>query len=570
MQLSRSGAEVCDRAMSVPPMPDHLALSPSAWTLLDLLQQQLGVSLDVLDPSLRPLAPADVARPTSTVEDPAINAEALQALKTGEVRIGRSAAAAVGVFPLRIDREIVGLLLLSGRPARAETHEPVREASVEAAGHLVRTALESDLALERQLAETKHRVRRLHGVLRFLTQLGIDEDEPGLMNAVMQAATVWYDVDCRVYRRDADGAFTLAAMLPGAEQRPSATHLDRARAERLIAARRFQASGEADDLGIAGRRDELLVLPVGGTADPEWILLLSGDLDTEVDLTFSALAVLLAGVLQSREAARVESWYERLLAAAQDPQRAPERVLLELLEALAADMGATGGRISLVTGGEERALAALGLPSAPPGREAPGKVGAEPVDLTDTIGISADTSVRITVMGAREPSVWPLLRSWRTAIRPWIVEVAAGESRGAGGFEALVEASAFERRIQEEVERAKRFNLGLGLVLVGAGPGAEGEAALDALTPILRRELRASDLMGPVRSGLMALVLVHAESIGARSVVSRVRARLEMMAGEAPAGSVRLGEAVFSSECPSAEALIERALSLARTYEVGN
>ena len=36
-----------------------------------------------------------------------------------------------------------------------------------------------------------------------------------MMQAVVQAATVWFDLDCRIYNRALDGDFALFAALPG-------------------------------------------------------------------------------------------------------------------------------------------------------------------------------------------------------------------------------------------------------------------------------------------------------------------------------------------------------------------
>ena len=122
----------------------------------------------------------------------------------------------------------------------------------------------------------------------------------------------------------------------------------------------------------------------------------------------------------------------------------------------------------------------------------------------------------------------------------------------------------FERRIQEEVERAKRFNLGLGLVLIGAGePLSHARMTFDTVAAAVRPELRASDLLGRLRTGMMAVVLVHAGADGAESVTERLSARLSALRPELP--GVQLGRAVFTPECTTAEELIARARRQSRT-----
>src|SRR5262249_18298418 len=152
---------------------------------------------------------------------------------TGEVRVESTPTITFGVFPLRRAREVVGCLIV-GRRAGAEGRSEDRAndaAIVERTGALARTALESDLVLNARVNESQALTRRLHGILRFLGQLGSYQSERDVMHAVLQAATVWFDLDCRVYERQPDGSFLLAGTLPGAEQPATGSRIDADRAE---------------------------------------------------------------------------------------------------------------------------------------------------------------------------------------------------------------------------------------------------------------------------------------------------------------------------------------------------
>jgi GGDEF domain-containing protein len=566
-------------------MPEPLNLSQSAWILLDLLQQQLGVTLEVLDSSMRPLLSATGGdAPASTLDQPGVVAEITKSLKTGEMRLDRSRAGLpVGIFPIRLSRRIVGCLLVVPRPTRLAGTEPTSDATLEGIGHLARTALEADLALTEQLADTRYRIRRVHGILRFLLQLGGENGESGderdTLNAVIQAGTVWFDLDCRIYHRQADGSYLLVGMLPGAEPRNAGVRIEAIRAEKLLAARRFPSGSDLEELGLGGRRDEVLVLPVG-ISHPTLMLVVAGSIDQEVELTFGAIARVLGGVLQARELARVERWQQRLAAIPPEPRRAPERIILNLLEALARESGAVGARVTLVSGGEERVLAALGqpmpageagpaFPEPPPG---PADEGARSDEISQTIAVTPDASIRLSLRAPAErlTAVAIELASWMTALRPWLHDAVSTLTGAAALFETATDISAFEQRIREEVERAKRFNLGLGLVLIGPAHESGGEAVLQTLIEMVRPELRASDLMGRVRGDLAAIVLVHAEAVGADSVMARLRQRLESGAREAHVSSVQLGKAVFTPELASADALIAQALRDAERLELRN
>jgi hypothetical protein len=568
LQPSSAGLDVCAKRVARGPlMPDQLNLSQSAWVLLDLLQQQLGVTLDVLDASMRPLTVSGGAGPTYVLDRPETVAEIARSMKTGEVRIERSGGAPVVILPLRVARQIVGCLLVSSPETRAGAVEAAADARLEGAGHLARTALESDLTLTTQLADARYRTRRAHGILRFLLQLGTDGDNgPEMMNAIVQAAAVWFDIDCRIYEHQPDGSFVLASMLPGADQRGSAGRIDAARAEKLLASRRFSSAGDLEDLGLAGRRDEVLVLPVG-TPAPRWLLVLTGTIDEEVERTFAAIARVVAGVLQARDSAGIDVWQQRLAEISDDVRRIPERVLPRLLEALASEVGATCARVTLRSGGAERALAALGC-GASPGK-APKPSGEE---LSEHVRISQESSINITLTTSRDTARRAAveLRRWTRALQPWLCEVALVLAAPVPLFEAPGALSPFESRIQEEVERAKRFNLGLGLVLIGAERGPTGDIALETLLAAVRPELRASDLLGRVRAGLGGVLLMHAEPVGADVVVDRLRQRLEALAPNAPVSVVQLGRAMFSADLASADALIAQALRQAQSVVLRN
>jgi hypothetical protein len=547
-------------------MPEQLNLSESAWAQLDLLQQHLNVILEVLDSSMHPLASAAGSEPSQALDHAGVEAEIAKSLRTGEVRVYRPGGVPVGIFPLRVARHIAGCLVVLPKPTRQAAAEPATEARIEGAGLLARTALEADLSLNDQLIDVRYRNRRVHGILKFLLQLGADPDnEREMMKAVIQAATVWFDADCRIYQRQPDDSFLLAAMLPGATEQRGGVRLEPMRVEKLVASRRLTSAGDLEELGLHGRRDEVLVLPVGPVSPPVWLLVIAGTIDQEIELTFSAIARVLAGVLQTREAARVERWQQRLAAFMSEPHRAPERIILSLLEALATGAGAVGARVTLIGPGESRALAALGQ-TAKPGQEKAGDEG-----VSEHLEVGPDTRLRVTLWpapGAARTAAADL-RSWVTALRPWLLNTVSNLT------EAPVVAdpafmSTFERRIQEEVERAKRFNLGLGLVVIGSTAEPAAAAVLENLLDAVRPDIRASDLTGRLSGDMVAIVLVHTEAGGADTVLARVKRRLESMASGRHKRLVHLGMAVYTPELGSADSLIAEALRAGQRVELRN
>jgi hypothetical protein len=545
-------------------MPEAFNLSQPAWALLDMVQEQLDVSMEVLDTSLRPIVPAGLGAASTTIEQPGTAAETAKSLRSGEIRIDRSTGKPIAIFPLRVARQIAGVLLVSQRSAPAAEQNSAGHTHVERAGHLARTALEADLSLNTQLADVRYRTRRAHGILRFLAQLGRMETERDIMRAVIQAGTVWFDADCRIYERQPDGSFLLAATLPGAEQRSAAPRIDKGRAEKLVASRRFSSGGDLEDLGLLGRKEEVLVLPIG--SPPDWLMILAGAIDQDVELTFAAIAGVLAGKLHAREGARVDAWQQQLASLADESGRAPERVLLKLLELLAAETAATEARVSLVADGQERAIAALGAaPAAGDTVTCGGSEGAADCH-TASVEIAPGAAVQITLRssGSRRNAAIQL-SSWLKALRPWLREAAAGLASRGSPFDAGLDVSSFERRIQEEIERARRFNLGLGLVLISGGSAFR---SLEPIVAAVRAELRASDLMGRIRDGHVAVLLVHTEPTGADSVINRLRNRLGPLDEAGSVSVVQVGKATFSPDVSSADALIAQALRQVQSVDL--
>ena len=76
----------------------------------------------------------------------------------------------------------------------------------------------------------------------------------------------------------------------------------------------------------------------------------------------------------------------------------------------------------------------------------------------------------------------------------------------------------------------------------------------------LRRELRGSDVTGAMGGTRVAALLTHTDALGLDNVVRRVRQRLADTAERLNVSGLRLGQAAFSPEVRTADALLEMAL----------
>ena len=114
--------------------------------------------------------------------------------------------------------------------------------------------------------------------------------------------------------------------------------------------------------------------------------------------------------------------------------------------------------------------------------------------------------------------------------------LALDSGRAIGGAAALTPPT-LDRRLQQELERARRYSLSFSLVLLDVDDPADGEAPdLEAaaerrreLGARLRRELRLPDFVSSYGENEFAVVLPETGSEGARRSVARLRERLACM-----------------------------------------
>ncbi len=149
-------------------------------------------------------------------------------------------------------------------------------------------------------------------------------------------------------------------------------------------------------------------------------------------------------------------------------------------------------------------------------------------------------------------------RACASALRTWL----AGTLTSFDATAAILDVNAagvppFLTRIQEELERARRFDLRLSLILIDVHAPSE---AMAQLQDALRRELRGSDVTGAMGGTQVAALLTHTDALGLDNVVRRVRQRLADTAERLNVSDLKLGQAAFSPEVRTADALLELAL----------
>jgi hypothetical protein len=531
-------------------------------TLSDLLEQahiRFGLEvclvsrdLEVLFPGL----PTELGR--SVTSSGPVRREVEEAQAMGRLHEFTHEGAEYRVYPLRAaGRRAAGGTLVARNP------QDGKNAWDDTSGWFVlRSIVEADIAAAECLAEERQHSRRTLAMLRFLRFLVDADSEGAVTQALVQAAAIWYDVDARIYRRNLLGDFMLHTWLPAVEPGP---HSGRLGSEVLGSGPELVRLPFLEESADAAAQTALIV-PLRGSSSPEWLMALVGTVPADSDLAFEAVGRVAGAQLELLRQRRAESLRQRvqgLFSQTGPPERIAVRAVRELMELTEAGTAA----ITLTKAGSSRRLVRIGAV----GEEVTSTTGKRlfapdqfvcPLPLAD--GMDATLELRPPADGVFTTEAALMTRSFADVLTVWLGAIAPTLSEL--GEEPRVPCG-FERRIHEELERAQRFDLRLSLILI------ESEAPLTSVTLLeqaLRRELRGSDVLGRLSANRLAALLTHTSSEGLSNVVQRLRRTLAHTLESFDVPGLLLGQAAFSPDLRTADALLSEAARQARPVVVVN
>jgi hypothetical protein len=541
-------------------------LSSALSQVLERARTRFGLEVEILNGELRHLFPeggTELGR--SIRESPELRRVLRDVLVVGHPRDIEGAGQRYRVYPLRQSDRIGqkgGLLAVRETDAG--------ELSGGEAGpwsEFARAAIEADLSAGDVLREERHRSRRLLAILRFLRYLIETADQADLTQALVQAAAVWFDVDARIYRRDLAGDFVIHNWLPAAEPDEASRRLDVGMLGSEREVRRLNAVAEVGGFALSG--GDVVLIPLAGTSRTDWIMTLAGIVPAEADSVFQVVGRVVGLQLEVLQARRADDVRRRFETIVRQSGLAAERIALQLVGELAQITTAAGASLTLVTNGGSRRIVSLGPPAEDP-RVAPG----------DTWIMTGQRFVCGLALGANQRAVLELRSREGTGftiqqadltvtcaqvLQTWLVGAVSSFNDPTDVPDATQPAIGFEKRIEEELERAKRFDLHLSLVLVDVSSASH---AVAHILEALRRELRGSDLLGTTSGRQVAALLTHTDDRGLDNVVGRLRRRLADAADRLNISDVKLGQAALSPDCRTADALLSRAVREAETIIV--
>jgi hypothetical protein len=533
-------------------------VSPALSQLLERARARFGLDVEVLDAGLKCVYPEGGSELDRMIQDsPSIRRALLDALAGARPERLHRDGVSYQFYPLRHSpkrRLAAGLLAIrqsgsGGSPA--VDAEPWSE--------IARAVVETDLAASETLGAERQRSRRLSGAFRFVEFITEIADEPALSRALVQAAAVWYDVDARIYRRDLSDAFVLDTWLPGVRPDSASDRLSHDVIGEAVDLRRLSSAAALSDLG-AGQ--DVLLVPISGGGRVDWALALIGSVPADAEVVLRLISRVAGMQYAGLVERRVQVARQQFDGQLSDTTRVPELVAVRVVHLLAEALEASSGSLTLRRQGLTRRIAAVG------------SISDEAMAIVPAAGLrSPDRIVCTLTLGGEDAAVLDLragsgrlfssddavmAEACARALRTWL----AGALTSFDATAAILDVNAagvppFLTRIQEELERARRFDLRLSLILIDVHAPSQ---AMAQLQDALRRELRGSDVTGAMGGTQVAALLTHTGALGLDNVVRRVRQRLADTAERLNVSGLKLGQAAFSPEVRTADALLELAL----------
>jgi GGDEF domain-containing protein len=539
-------------------------LSSSLSQLLERARTRFGLEVEVLDSTLQHVYPDSTTALSRMIEEsPVVRQSLLAALADGRPEHLDDSGVQYQVFPLR---RAARLRQASALVAVRRTERSIESTDERAWPELARAIVEADFAAAEALTDERQQSRRLLATLRFLRHLVETNTEADLGHAIVQAAAVWFDVDARIFHRDLGGAFVLHTALPGANVEEAARRLN---SHWFAGASDAIRIGPIPEWGQSTSGSEVVLVPLAVAGNPDWVLALIGTFPQDAESLFAVLGRIVGVQLDTIRSRRRDRAREQFEALVEQGGAVPELLAVRVIRELADVTGAAYASLVVNRQGRERRIVCIGTSGEMPGaiesavaeRFTPSQFVCK---LALSEGAFAVLDLRPSPDGAFQPDAELVTRAATRVLQSWLVGAEASLNDAARPA-VRPAVSEFVRRIEEELERAKRFDLRLSLVIVDIPPAP---TALDRATLLMqdavRQELRGSDVLGTVNGDRVAALLTHTDGAGSNKVVGRLRQRLGETASRLNLTGVLIGHAAFSPECRTAEALLSQAARAAQ------
>jgi hypothetical protein len=535
--------------------------------MLDQVRSEFGVEVEIVDANLAGAWSPEGQRQIRVLAGPELRSVGLGVLREGRSSVVSVEGREYRLVPLRSTRSVLPTALLALRVAATAGSEQDRHAlDAEPWAEVLRGAIEADLSSREEIDGERQQARAVRGALRFVTYLASATTERELADAAIQAAAVWFDADARVYRKRPGGDYGLFAALPGAQVSVEGRHLSGLDlgGEPLVRA--------AHLAGWPGGRDGIVV-PIAAAGPAEWALVLLGAIPPDAEVTLEALGRVLGVQMERLSLSRAESVRRRFEDIVAGAERAVELTAMDVLRDLVAQTGGSGAALWVSHAGAEtdaRRMAAVGEARDWSDRM-PAEQRSNATLQVRTLALGPARTARLELRtGTEAPfdaGVPQIVDACASVLRGWLAAAVRPEP-AAAPLLVPVESNDFARRIEEELARAKRFDRDLAVVVVDPGARSWPANATNKVVDVLRDELRGSDVLGLIGERRVVVLLIETHETAMGTVVQRLRQRLGRAMPELKVPALQLGQAAFSRECATADALLSAAAVNAETITV--
>lgn len=548
--------------------------------MLDQVRSEFGIEAEIVDANLTTAWTPEGERALRVLAGPELRSAGAGALRDGRSSVVTVEDRQYRLVPLRSHRSVLPTALLAMRVAARHGGAEGLGAGPEADPwvEVLRGAIEADLSSREDIDGERQQARAVRGALKFVTYLAAAQSERDVADAALQAAAIWFDADARVYRRrpaahgQEGGEFVLAAALPGATVPPDARLVSEAALGLSTPIARV-----APLAGVASGR-EGVVVPLSSAGPAEWVLAVIGAVPADAAVTLDALGRVL-GVQMERLALvrrdQARTRFEALLVQSERGDAAAARpnelIAIDLLRELVSRTGAESAAIWIREEDAVRRMAAVGTGTGtadrPQGQARDAHAATHVRDIELGGGRTATLELRAAAEAALAADASAVLDACVSVLTSWLP--AAARPEGQSSTVLLPPAVAgFVRRIEEELARAKRFDRDLSVVVVDAAARPWPQETTDRLVDVLRAEVRGSDVLGLVGDRRVVVLLIETHQSAVGTVVRRLRDRLGRAITELQVPALVLGQAAYSRDCSTADALLTQAVVNAETITV--
>ena len=433
--------------------------------------------------------------------------------------------------------------------------------------------------------EEGDRQRRQSAVLRFLSLMHEFASERDLVQALVQAAAVWFDLDVRAYHRELSGRFVLGLRLPGAPADGSPEEIDAAGFLKGSSAIRLSSMADLEQLGWHNVQHEVLVLPLARGREVDWLLLAVDPVGSEAESTLSVACGIAGGVLERLQQSSERKTEARVARRLADGHGSVPALAQNALEELVAGVGASRARLVLKPEAASQpvtlALVGPSLDSLEATDLVPGARRVSPECLVLARRVTGG-GVAVVSLGAAAgarfgPADLRLAEAGAGVLAAWLGGVTAATEARAEAIASPGDARAVQEppsaaapavptptapaALDAEMERIRRLSLKGGVLVASFGSGEPPvESAVSSVIDAMRQELRSSDMLAQLAGGDIAALLVRSSPEGVAAAAWRVRKRLERVARERRMPPVVLGHTLYPAEgAQSLNALVARA-----------